>query len=166
MSEALEEQTIHVVDTTVLPGEKRVHELTVEGRNKAFAFEHNTPLELPFAIAMKFLHITEFIATDEKGEPKPFLRTPTQPEELQAGQRFRLADNETVARYDELTLEALLTRAALLPGGEAVKRNLGKDKIAKFIEEAAKVRRLANVQSDTDPDSFVPEPDLDEMETV
>lgn len=157
------EDDIFVLDTTAQPGVDRTHEMLIEGRLVPFTFKYATPLKLPFAIAMKFVNIAEFVSTDENGVPTPFKRTPVQPEQLQAGQRFRLADDETVARYDELTIEALLIRAAIMPGGEAIKRNSGKQAIIDFLQETAKARRAANVQNDIDPDSFIPEPEDDDL---
>lgn len=110
---------LYVMDTTAQPPNvKRSHEMIVDdkGTRKSFTFEQGVPLALEPSIALKFLKHEAFKRTNEKGEPLPFKRLPKQPEELQAGEKLVLADDQTIANYDELSTHALQHRVLEMPG--------------------------------------------------
>jgi hypothetical protein len=159
--------TLFVLDSTATPeAPARTHEMIVDGAIREFTFKSRVPLELPRAIALRFVKHDSFKLTNAQGEPiAEFRRQPRQPDELQAGETLTLADDETVARYDELSTPALQHRVLEMPGSEhfdapAPSR---KDMIAFII--AAKLEARAKNTSrvkDVGADEFVPDADFDE----
>ena len=108
--------TLFVIDTTAKPGNKpRDHQQIVDGVIKTYSFWAGKPLELPLAVAIKFLKHEEFKLTNAQGDLLPYHRRPKQPDELEAGEHFKIADDETIAKYGELTNRALFQRALELP---------------------------------------------------
>lgn len=156
-----DQEFLHVVDTTARPDFQREgvngaimtvsgarrHEQLVDGAVKVFSFEHAVPTKLPFAIAMKFLKTEGFVLTDENGKPIEFERVPDQPNAANSAQ-FKLAGNQVVARYDELSQEALLIRAAQLPGGEVFKKNAKRAEIIDFLIKTRAELEKINSQRD------------------
>ena len=134
-------ETLYVLDTTALPSRgPREHEMIVSDARgqklrKAFKFEPGVPLELPFAVAIKFLKIPEFKRSDKDGNLLPYQRQPKQPNELGAGERFALADHQTVADYHELATMNLLQRVYELPGGELLEKSTDRENIPAFREK-------------------------------
>lgn len=155
---------MYVMDLTALPGHPpREHEMVVDGITRPFKFHAGKPLELPTEIAVKFLkHSTTFKLTDKLGNVQEWRGAPKQPEDLQAGERLRLGPDETVARYAELTDDALFVRVCQMPGGEAVARSSDRAAIITFIMDATAARKKANSVSEADPDSFIPEPEFED----
>jgi hypothetical protein len=138
---------LYVVDTTALPGQPpRVHDMYDGKLLKPFEFKAGAPTRLPFAVAIKFLRISAFKRTDEHGNLLPYSRQPKQPEELGAGEKLEIADNQTVARYTELSTMALVQRALELPGGEVVIATKDRDRMIDFIIEQKKKKRVANLE--------------------
>lgn len=164
----------YVLDTTAVPDTQdsagktvtgtRTHEMLVDGIVKSFKFEHGKPLLLPREVALKFLNIEAFKCVDAEGNPKPFRRPPRQPHELGAGEQFKLGDDETVARYDELSTPALQHRVVAMPGGERFVANPSRTDMIAFIVAARQVAAKQNLAKapDVGRDEFVPLPDLDE----
>lgn len=155
----------HVLDTTAVPGGgKRTHEMLVDGVVKTFEFEPGRPLEMDRAVALKFLNIEAFKCVDEKGNLLPFRRPPKQPHELGAGEQFKLADDETVAHFDELSTPALQHRVLAMQGGEQFGQNANRTDMVAFIVAARKAVAKLNLAKapDIGRDDFVPSPDLDE----
>jgi hypothetical protein len=156
---------LHVLDTTAThDGPPREHAMTLEGGiTRNYRFTAGKPTELPWEIALKFLKHDAFRLTDADGNLIPWRGTPRQPEDLAAGERFHLADDEVVARYDELTTQALQMRCAQMPSGESIARARDRDAMIAFIVERTMKRRLENsMQENTDPDSFMPPPESDD----
>jgi hypothetical protein len=159
-----------ILDTTATEG-PRTHEMMVDGIVKPFTFQRATPLPLPSAVALKFLKHEGFLLTDENGQVLPFRRRPRQPDELGAGEKITLADNETIARYDELSSAALLHRAIELPGGEKFAQGENKPDRAEmisFITTAAAARKKANAakESDVGEGEYTPEAEAEEDEAA
>lgn len=182
-------ETFFVLDTTAVAATgheqedrakgrgPRVHQLPVviggQRTVKTFTFEPGKPLKMPIAHAIKFLKNKEFVRTDEDGNELPYNRQPKQPEELGAGERFKLDDNQTIAHYGELTNTALWQRALELPGGEAIDRQnrqalmsfLVASKVKKReenLEKEARARaeaRKRNAPEADDGDEFLPAPE-------
>lgn len=155
-----------VLDTTAI-NEPRIHEQTVEGVIKPFTFERGKPLPLPYEIAAKFLKHDAFKLMNDKGEIIAWKRRPKQPDELGAGERIRLSEDETIARFDELSNQALLGRCVELPGGEVF--TIGKDRperadMIAFLVKAAKEKRAATTSKDKDvgEGEFVPEAEIED----
>jgi len=170
---------MYVLDTTARPSNyapdgreisgARVHEQFIGGQIKPYRFEYGKPLELPRAIAVKFLREPAFQLTDSQGNQIPYDPTPTQPDQAQAGQKFRIDPDKTVARYDELTTESLLRRALELPSGE--KFGTGKPSrkaLIEFIIETRTEAQIADMAKPEDEDNFVPEPDgsMDDIDEI
>lgn len=165
-------KTMFVLDTTAgpdttdmagktIPG-ARIHEMPVDGVIKTYKFERNTPLELPVAIAVKFLKTEAFKHTDKDGNIIAYSRPPKQPDELQAGEKLELAVNETVARYDELSNAALQQRVLEMPGGEKFADNPTRKGMVDFVVATKEAAKKRNVVSERSPDTFIPEPNYDE----
>jgi hypothetical protein len=151
--------TLFVLDSTAIPGKgTREHVMIVDGLEKPFRFEPGIPLQLPVAVAIKFLKHDEFKLCNPKGDLIPYQRRPKQPNELEAGETFKIADDETIAKYGELTNRALFQRALELPGGEAIRDIEDRQGMIDFITRIEKDRREANKakQPDIGKDDFVP----------
>jgi|GEM_PF-3368173 len=155
----------YVLDTTASDvSGPRHHQMIVEGITKTFTFEHGKPLKLTIPIAIKFLKHDAFRRTNAKGDPLPYERRPTQPNELGAGERFVLKIDQTIAYYEELSNIALLQRVLELPLGERFSETEDREGMISFLIETAK--RVAAENTAKDPDigkeDFVPIADLDE----
>lgn len=91
---------------------ERIHQIPVDGEIVEVKFNHDVDTVLPFGLGVKFLKdgftVKELDGTEE-------LRLPPVPSDSIAQQ---LASDECVAKYSELTLEALKLRAAQKAGGE------------------------------------------------
>lgn len=156
---------LFVLDTTAKPGQgPREHQMIVDGLIKTYKFEPVTPLELPFAVAIKFLRIPEFIRTSKEGDALPYQRQPKQPHEMGAGEKFELADHQTVADYNELSNVALLQRALELPQGEMVPRD--RKSLTEFIVKTYVERRKANAEKTAGAKKPDPEVELAEIAPI
>lgn len=126
---------MHVLDLSATPTSgKREHEIMVDGLMRVISFEPSKPTPLQPHIAIKFLKFPEsFKLTDEAGELLPFQNTPKQPHELQAGERFKLDRESTIARYDELHTPALQIRVLQMDGGEVFRDSRDRQAMIAFI---------------------------------
>lgn len=89
----------------------RVHDMMVNGEWKRIEFNFGKPTVLDYAVAMKF-NLPGFIVRDaDENEIAP-------PPVTSDAVAFQLAPDEIVARYDELTNEALVMRCVVKHGGE------------------------------------------------
>lgn len=151
-----------IIDTLCEPpthdGEREVYKsrkhdvLMAGGQLRTLAFNYNRATVVPEAIAVKLLKEPAFVRVDEHGDAIEWRNPPKQPEELQAGEQFQLAADETVAKYDEMTVEALKIRAMQMVGGETVKTAKKEDVIAFLIAAVAAKRALAAPPQASDPD--------------
>lgn len=151
-----------VLDTTARDG-IRTHEMIVQGVVRSFNFEVGKGLPLPTTTAVKFLKHDAFKLVDEKGEVLEWQRRPKQPNELGAGETLKLADNETIARVDELSNGALLRRALELPLGE--KFSTGSDRqemIAFLVAVSVAANKSRAARPENGPNEFTPAEELDE----
>lgn len=157
-------QTLFVLDTTAIPGKgDREHIMIVNGLEMPFVFKPGIPRELPIETAIKFLKHDAFKRTDKDGNPLPYHRRPKQPDELEAGEKFHIGDNETIAKYFELGNMALMQRTLELPGGEAINKD-NREAMIDFIKKSEMARRVANKAKSADigRDDFVPEPEVED----
>ncbi|MCC6775634.1 MAG: hypothetical protein IT537_03200 [Hyphomicrobiales bacterium] len=173
-----EPRTMFVIDTTATPDAgQRVHHVMVDGLQKPFTFKTGDPLELPAAIAHKFLKDEAFVQVDKDGNRIAYKRTPKQPDELGAGETLQLTQQETVARYDELSTQALYQRVSAMIGGERFAKQpegkpqaLIRDEMIAFIIKSKEDLAAANkerkarqqVQAKEETDEF----DLDDDEDL
>lgn len=120
---------LDVEDTTALVDQPdRVHEMMVDGKRTAFTFKSGEKKRLPFDVAIRF-NLPGFIVTD----PRTGSRYEPPPEAPESGAVQQLKPGEVVARLDELTIDALLIRVKVLPGGDKFSRTHGKEALAAFI---------------------------------
>jgi hypothetical protein len=143
-----------VQDTTcVAGGPRRTHEIIVDGLIKPCTFEYGIPLPLPESHACKFVHIPEFIVTNAEGKRvKPAIPITAG---FDASGKFALAEDQCVARLDELSMESLLARAAPLVGGEKMTLKTGKATVIAFLIESRKKKLVQNIsQAKPEPDEM------------
>lgn len=160
-----------VLDTSAVPSEnsptgERSHAQIINGITKIFRFLPGVGTPMEPSIAAKFLRHEAFRLVDADGNELPYERVPKQPTDLQAGEKLVLADNETVARYDELTNAALLQRVLPLPGGEKFSADAPDRKAVIDFIIAAQQKLAAAKRSrvrDVGNDEFVPAADFDEV---
>jgi len=169
-------KVLHVLDTTAMPDSvgadgrpvsgARTHQMPFEGGIKSFTFQHGTPLPLPPAMALKFLkHYPAFLLTDEQGNPQPYNRRPKQQNELEAGERLIIKDDETVARYDELSNSALQRRILEMPDSDkfAAANPSRTEMIAFIVSRNVKVKEETRAKvPDVTENEFVPMAELEE----
>lgn len=60
---------------------------------------------------------------------------PMKPARHRAAESIMLESDQTIARYSELTIDALVERARILPGGDTLSRKDGKETLINFILE-------------------------------
>lgn len=159
------EKMLRVLDKTAKqgPGGERKHVLIINGLPKEFTFEFTKPLSLPFAEAQKFLQHDNFVLIDDNGNQIVPRRLPKQPHELGAGETLAMADDEVIARLDELNNAALLARAVLLKGGEQFVDKPERRALIDFlVGERQKSDKINKAAPDIGADDFVPEADLDD----
>ena len=126
-----------VTDLCIKPGGgARTHEVSVDGRLIPYSFAFGIPTEMAESHARKLVPIIE--GFDVRNE-QDIRVLPTIPVTKGYGGKDQLlADDECVARLSELTMPALLERAWVLPGGEKITKNVGKDDIVNFIRDSRK----------------------------
>lgn len=155
-------QILYVLDTTATHDSgPRTHEQIVDGAVQPFKFEFGKPVPMPPAIALKFLRHDGFKLTDERGNVREFRRPPRQPNELQAGEKFALGSEETVARYDELSTPALQHRVLEMPGGEQFAQTPVRAEMIKFIVDA---KAKENQRRQATPEQMATDPAALELE--
>lgn len=127
----------------------RQHEFMIAGRPRTLSFTYGVGVPLPVAVAVKLLKHPNFVRVGDDGEEMTWKNPPRQPDEYGAGERLKLAEDQTIASYDELTAEALKIRAAQLPGGEVL-RTANKADVIAFIVKVTAERRALNTAVDPD----------------
>lgn len=124
------EQKLYTVTDTLCHelGKDRQHELTDPETNKIkrFKFNPDNPTPMPRWAAMKFAMISGFEVIDANGTK--FVAPP----ESEA-QTLTLAPDELVARYDELTAEALFARCATYGEACSLKKSASKNDMIGFL---------------------------------
>jgi hypothetical protein len=110
------------------PYSPRIHDVLMDdGSVVPTKFEHGQKVEMDEAIAAKFLKDPAFIVTNADGKRiKPL---------TQNDGTAVLDEEEVVATYDELSLDALVVRANATMGGEKITRSKGKAKVIEFLKE-------------------------------
>lgn len=156
---------VNVLDTTAQAGQPaRAHEMIVDGAVKCFTFEAGKPLALPPAVALKFLRHDAFKMTDPNGTPIAYKRRPKQPDELEAGEKLVLKDEQTVANYDELSTAALQLRVLEMPGSDQFAEAPSRKAMIDFLISTKLAAAKANTSKEADigRDGFVPEAEEEE----
>lgn len=111
----------------------RIHDLVFDGIVEQVKFNYGEATKLPLAKALKFQK-AGFLVKDADD-----VLIPT-PSETPETVKTQLKEGEIIARYEELTNEALLLRVAILPGGEAFTRASKKKELVDFLVVAEKNR--------------------------
>ncbi len=157
-------EMLYVLDLSAQDENGRTHELFIDGLIKQFHFKRAVPTALPPFVAVKFLKYPDsFKLTDEHGDLIPFQNTPKQPHELQAGERFRLARDATVANYGELHTSALQLRVLQLDGGERFKDSRDREGMIEFIIRSIEAKEKKNLgrEASLGIEEFTPPPEND-----
>lgn len=133
--------TLFVRDTNCRAGfEKRTHRVALDnGGFASYTFTQDEKLEMPAGHAMKFLKDEAWVVTDHEGNRILPI------EEVKSGQEIpKLRVDQVVARWDELTAQALLTRAQMRRGGEKFRQGAKKSDLIAFLTSEAEVKARAD----------------------
>ena len=148
------ERIVNVTDTTTTPRyHTRKHEIVVDEIIKEYTFKFGRATPMPFAHAMKFLHIPSFECRHPDGTLIPAL--PDVAGRGNSGAPPALLPDEVIAKLDELTEEALVRRCNAISGGEQMTVTSGKDSLVRFLvnketrkQEAEASKREGEVEVD------------------
>jgi len=90
----------------------RTHQVIINGEVSDVVFKYGEDKFLPESVAMKFSK-EGFRIVHIEDDAEIYI-----PREIPVGAPVQLRPDEVIARYTELTFDALRTRAVILPGGE------------------------------------------------
>lgn len=131
MSQTMESGTDHwtVLDKNARE-KRRIHETP---SRKQYALHASEPTPMPKADALVFLRDPAFVVMDPTGRVHVSL-----PASEAAGDRTakELEPDQCIARYDELTTEALQARVAARPGGHEIDPTAPRDELVAFLAAA------------------------------
>lgn len=124
---------LYVEDLTAKPGfPPRKHDfLGDDGGVISYEFKPSEKKEMATHEAAKFLKHDHFLVTDKDG----FQIKPIPKDRGEKEARPTLGGDEIVARYDELTIDALITRVNAMPGGGQAGKAWGKKKLIEFLKD-------------------------------
>jgi hypothetical protein len=111
--------------------------------------------DVPENIARKFLVDPAFEVRNEDGQPVASM--PDQAKERETSGNFRLSDDEVIARLDELNRDALMARAARIPGGEKFNRNTKRETLIEWLKGVTKPARASDALADDDVEGMAPD---------
>ena len=147
-----DQKTLFVKDSNAKPGTVREHEIITHmdyvtdeitgGQvprildSRIYKLSRSEPVEMSESHAMQFLKDDAFIVTDADGKR---LKTVSK-KDVDVGNIVLEAD-EVVAKYDELTREALYARCKIIPGAEEIKAGSRKDAMVSFLIETEERRK-------------------------
>jgi len=135
----LNEKTMRIVDSSCTPEyTERHHAVVIDGKQIPLIFKFGEDMILPYETGAKLMGLEGFRAFDPDTGSE--IMVPPKTDETI---RIKIAADEIVAKYDELTLGALKVRAASRPGGEVFLTGEVEAKhIISFLKaDAAKVHR-------------------------
>jgi len=113
MSLEKSEKFLKVIDSSLtLNNPKRIHQIITNGELQDVVFVYGEDKFLPESVAMKFSK-EGFRIVHIEDDSEIYI-----PREIPVGAPVQLQPDEVIARYTELTFDALRTRAVILPGGE------------------------------------------------
>lgn len=123
----------------------RVHEvLDAKGQIVKYSFKNaDTYIKMPMNMATKFIGNEGFQVLNERGHEMRAQRI-----ETDENRGVILAYDQTVARYEELTHDALLTRANI--AGGTFKKNSSKDEMISYLIEASLQNKSASIADSGD----------------
>lgn len=152
--------TLFVQDTTCTPRElERTHSILLgDGREQPYTFKFQEELEMPREHALKFLIDGAWIVTDHDGNR---ITAPKKSDETKSLPVVGL--DECVAKHEELTQNALLLRAAPIPGAEDFHKSTKKEIIIAFLVAYNKRQAgISETPEDADTEDMS-QAELDEM---
>lgn len=146
-------------------GPGRIHEIITEMRGdevistKSYELFSDRPCEMPEEHALKFLRDKAFVVMDNRGKR-------VEPVEIKdiTSAKMRLEDNEVIAKLEELTREALLKRAKVMPGSEDVKASDTKETLVSFLVRKAREKFKVGVSRGSE--NAVAEMPVDELDKL
>lgn len=113
MSLQTQEKHLKVIDSSLtLENQKRIHQIIINGEITDVVFVYGEDKFLPESVAMKFSKEGFRIVHPEDDSEVEI------PREIPFGAPVQLKADEVIARYSELSFDALRTRSVILPGGE------------------------------------------------
>jgi hypothetical protein len=146
--------TLRVIDRAAMMG-PRTHLMPNEPgtRDSSYTFQDwQTATEVPIHHAMMFAQCPDFEVYDQDGKPLTMRNL----EGVGGTGKLVLRPDETIARLDELSREALIDRAKRLPGGDKISRMKREDMLAALLAANKPDLRV----EEEDADDLV-EPDAD-----
>ena len=154
-----------VLDTLCVPGKTRTHEiLKADGEIAYYVFEANKQVRMPHAHAVKFQRDAAFKVFNPAGDLQS--TTPhIHPLQVQATD-VKLKDGQTIATFEELKREALLTRVYLFPGGDRFKSTAKSEDLIRFLKGLAPVADRIAAAADAgedDPEDVLSNDELDTL---
>lgn len=160
---------LYVRDMNARLDEQRVHSITIrvyengEVETKEYALSSRKRVKMPASHAMQFLRDESFEVTNEKGTRlKPVEKTP------EVDTRVILKPGECVAKYEELTDDALFRRCMATPG--AVSEMEGdtppdRSRMVVFLQKVDE-RKHGNVKRARGSEHVIDEMSVSELENV
>lgn len=144
MSLKTEEKVLKVIDSSLtLENSKRIHQIIINGEITDIVFVYGEDKFLPESVAMKFSKEGFKIVHPENDTEVEI------PREIPFGAPVQLRPDEVIARYSELSFDALRTRAVILPGGE------------KFIQEGVEAQDMIDFLMGFGDNTPMPEKTID-----
>ena len=146
--------TLRVIDRAAMMGPRTHHMPNEPGtRDSQYVFpDWQTAIEVPIHHAMMFAQAPDFEVYDQDGKPLTMRNL----EGVGGTGKLVLRPDETIARLDELSREALIDRAKRLPGGDKISRMKREDMLAALLAANKPDLRV----EEEDADDLV-EPDAD-----
>jgi hypothetical protein len=147
--------TLRVIDSAAKTG-PRTHLMPNEPgtRDSIYTFpDWQTAIEVPIHHAMMFAQAADFEVYDADGKPLVMRNL----DGVGGTGKLVLRPDETIARLDELSREALIDRAKRLPGGDKIARMKREDMLAALLSANKPDLRI----EEEDADDLV-EPDKDD----
>jgi len=154
-----------VIDKNAKPGKTRTHQIpNGDGTATDYVFHPNRQVQMPAAHAAFFQRHENFIVYNPQGQVLP--RIPyIHPAQVQDALQVRLKEGETVATFEELTREALLSRVYQFPKGDKFKPTSKKEDLVRFLNGlkpvADKVASAADMGEN--PEDVMSDGELDDL---
>ena len=127
MSLESQEKFLKVIDSSLtLNNAKRIHQVIINDEITDIVFEYGKDKILPESVAMKFSK-EGFRIVHLESDAEVLI-----PRETPVGAPVQLMPDEVIARFTELSFDALRTRCVILPGGE------------KFVQEGVEIQEMVD----------------------
>lgn len=161
------EEALYTVVDELAKVKPRTHEVWVtrrrgDGRRErvpvGFTMHPGEPLKIPKEAAIQFAKIPEFTVRTPSGAK---IKPPS--EKAGSDGKVKLLPGQVVANVDELTDDALLKRARLLPGGERLPRTPKRADLVDFVMAGGEdvddfVEDSLEIEDEDDPDDIPARP--------